>query len=79
MAEPAQIARLGQDGHGIDRTNARDAGQKAIIGQFRQQAPCPILDLVALAGRRCLHRLPGNGCQSAVLAVETTSWVLDSS
>jgi hypothetical protein len=26
-----------------------------------------------------LHRLPGNGCQSAVLAVETTSWVLDSS
>jgi hypothetical protein len=79
MAEPAQIARLGQDGHSIDRTNAGGAGQKAIIGQFRHQAPCPILDLVALAGRRCLHRLPGNGCQSAVLAVETTSWVLDSS
>ena len=34
MAETAQIADLGQNGHGIDPANAGNGGQQSIVGHF---------------------------------------------
>ena len=49
MAEPAQVASLRQDGHGIDRADAGDGCQQPIIRQIGEQLDRPGLDLVSLA------------------------------
>ena len=48
MAEAAQVAGFGKDGHCIDRTDAWDLAQALVVGVLAEQVVGLSLDLVAL-------------------------------
>lgn len=51
MAEAAKIACLGEDGHGIDGSNAGDHARGLVIAVFGQNGMRRSLELVALPDR----------------------------
>ncbi|PRY26922.1 hypothetical protein CLV78_1011027 [Aliiruegeria haliotis] len=54
MAETAQIASFGQDGHGVDRTDAGNGCQQLVVWVIGQKLDSPRLDLIALSNPAAL-------------------------
>ncbi len=47
LPEPAQVTGLGEDGQGVDRANAEDLLQAAVVGMAAQ---CPPLNALGQPG-----------------------------
>ena len=56
MPKAAQVAGLGQDGHGVDRADAGNGRQKLIVGQIGEKLDGSSLDLVALPDQATAFR-----------------------
>jgi len=51
MAEAAQVTGLGQDGHGVDRTDAGNGRQQLIVGQVGEELDSSSFNRIALADK----------------------------